>query len=81
MSGIRANLVEAAVRAEVEHVEAGHRAKAALRRLTDDERQAALIEASERVLARIRASFVHQPPAPSPPASLRVAASKNRASP
>lgn len=81
MSGIRANLVEAAVRAEVEHVEAGHRAKAALRRLTDDERQAALIEASERVLARIRASFVDQPPAPSPPASLRVAASKNRASP
>ncbi len=81
MSEIRANLVEAAVRAEVEHVEAGHRARAALRRLTDDERQAALIEASERVLARIRASFVDQPPAPSPPASLRVAASKNRASP
>ena len=60
MSKIRANLVEAAVRAEVEHVEAGHRARAALRRLTDDERQAALIEASERVLARIRASFAEE---------------------
>jgi hypothetical protein len=57
MSAIRANLIEAAVRAEVEHVEAGHRARAALRRLTDDERQAALVEASERVLARIRASW------------------------
>jgi hypothetical protein len=57
MSGIRANLVEAAVRAEVEHMKAGYKAKAAMRRLTHDERQAALLEASERVLAMIRASF------------------------
>lgn len=54
MSGIRENLIEAAIRAEVEHIEAGQKVRAAMRRLTDDERQAARIEASERVLTRIR---------------------------
>jgi hypothetical protein len=54
MSEIRKNLLEAAIRAEVTHIEAGQKAKAAMRRLTDDERQTALIEASERVLTKIR---------------------------
>ncbi len=54
MSEIRKNLLEAAIRAEVEHIEAGQKVRAAMRRLTDAERQAARIEASERVLTRIR---------------------------